>query len=130
MAFEGLQTLQNMRRTQRSRWRQIDFRLPLAAGGILLLVTLATFMADMPWLTIIPVLGYLFVSGRQGYKQPSSPLFIAAAITSPALVLDILLALFHSDGQVTVIWLAISLIILLLCCIGAFAGMWLQNRDQ
>jgi len=130
MAFEGLQTLQNMRRTQRSQWRQTDFQPPLITGAIMLLVTLATFVADMPWLTFIPILGYLFISVQQGYNQPSSHLFIAAAITSPALLLDILLALFHSDGQVATIWLAITLIVFILSAIGVFTGMWLHSSQQ
>ena len=130
MAFEGLQTLQNMRRTQRSLWRQTNFLLPLAAGMIMLLVTLAVFMVDIPWLTIIPVLGYLLVSMWQRYIQPSSTLLIAAAITFPALLLVMLLALFHPDGQVAITWLAITLFILLLCTTGAFVGMWLQSSQK
>ena len=130
MAFEGLQTLQNMRRTQRSLWRQTNFFLPLTVGGIMLLVTLATFAANMPWLALIPIAGYLFASAQQGYNQPSSHLLIAAAITSPALLLDILLALFHSDGQVATTWLAITLVILLLSTIGVLTGMWLHSRQQ
>jgi len=130
MELDGLQTLQRLKHWQHSVWRQIDLRLPLEAGILMLILVLAALLTGIPQVAVVPLPGYLLLAAYLGYEQPASPLLVAAAITAPLTALDALLALFQPDGLLTIIWLAIALATLLLCLTGAFAGAWLQGRQQ
>jgi len=130
MELDGLQPLQRLMRWKRSVWQRIDLRLPLGGGILLLILVLAALLTGIPQVAAAPLLGYLLLAVYQGYEQSASPLLVATAITIPLIILDILLALFQSDGRITGIWLVIAVIVLLLCLTGSFTGAWLQGRQR
>jgi len=128
MKLNSLRPRQQLRHWQRSAWRQVDFRWPLGCGVLMHVLLLGALLTRLPSMVAFPLLGFALLAAYQGYEQPAAPSLVAAVICLPLFLMVLLLALVLPDGRVAATWLAIAIIILLLCLAGAHGGTWLHGR--